>query len=94
MRAKKEKDYECHYYSIPNECLTNLVSDFMDRYGWIGMTIGSATGLFDYWLESKRKEFHENNSDDDELYKFLFKEQHIILGKILVFMDRENRFDI
>ena len=61
---RKNKEYKAYYIDIPSEVLTELVLDFIDRYGWIGVTMRDLIHLFDGWLYSQRDKFKRENSTD------------------------------
>ena len=87
---RKQKKYAAYYNGMKNEILTNLVVDFMESYGWIGMTARDLCRLFDDWLYWKRRKYKEENKTDEESYKFLFEEQHEILERIIICMEGSN----
>lgn len=60
----KNKEYEAYYRDMPSKVLTELVLDFIDAYGWIGVTMRDLTRLFDGWLYSQRDKFKRENNID------------------------------
>lgn len=77
------KRFVVYSYGIKKEVLTDLVNDFIERYGYFGITANDLIQLFSDWLYWKRKTYNDENNTDEELHGYLFEESHIILGYIV-----------
>ena len=77
------KRFVVYSYGVKEEVLTDLVNDFIERYGYFGITANDLIQLFDSWLYWKRKTYNDENNTDKELHSYLFEKSHIILGYIV-----------
>lgn len=86
----KNKEYKICYLGLENEVLTELVKDFINHYGFIGMTMRDMTKLFHSWLYWQRRKHEIENNTNITTHKFLYEESHIILEEILNYMYHER----